>query len=186
MKQLWVSEHLHYDGSQLRPLFAYMQYQILGNSIISWRGSCDVDNSHMVDGEDLLQGAQICGADMLHFIIEMFDRELFSGVLLQRLMASIIKDLVHEFSDSNAQFLTRDGDDLYWGDRKLSISISSKSAVSTQIHFAVNITNDGTPVKTCALEDMAIEPEKFAVQVMDAVVREWESVTNATRKVKPL
>jgi hypothetical protein len=84
------------------------------------------------------------------------------------------------------QSLGRDGDDLYWGDRKLSISIASQSAVSTMVHFAVNITNAGTPVRTCALEDLGVDPKEFADAAMDALALEWASVLKATRKVRPL
>jgi hypothetical protein len=183
----WVNENLHYDGSQLRPLFAYLQFGILGDSIISWRGSCDVTPESMVDGEDLNQGAKIASEEMLHFIIEVFDRELATGVLIQRIFAAIAKDILHEISPRlGEEILVREGDDLYWGDRKLSISVASRSAVSTMIHFALNITNLGTPVKTCCLEDLQVDPISFAEQIMEAFSQEWQSVLKATRKVRPL
>lgn len=187
MQNSWIEESLHYDGTQLKPLFAYLHWGLLGDSIVSWRGSCNVNFEHMVDGEDLLSKSMIAGSDMIHFIIEVFDRELASGVLIQRLFASIVKDLLVELSpELEEQSIVRDGDDLYWGDRKLSISIASKSSVSTMVHFAVNVSNLGTPVKTCSLEDLRVDPREFAVSAMDAFVLEWASVLNATRKVRPL
>jgi hypothetical protein len=183
----WVSENIHYDGSQLRPLFSYLQFGILGDSIVSWRGSCDVTLESMVDGEDLNQGAKIASDEMLHFIVEVFDRELATGVLMQRIFAAISKDILHEISPRlGEEIIVREGDDLYWGDRKLSISVASKSAISTMMHFALNITNSGTPVKTCCLEDLQVDPLEFAGHVMEAFIREWQSVLNATRKVRPL
>ena len=89
MRTLWIEQKLIYDGSQLRSLYAYLNHQILGDSMIGWRGPCDVQPEKMVDGEDLLAGSRICGSDMVHFLVEIFDRELFSGVLWQRLMASV-------------------------------------------------------------------------------------------------
>lgn len=187
MQIQWIQDNIHYDGSQLKPLFAYMNYGILGDSIVSWTGSCEVQLDHMVDGEDAIQNAQICGDEMLHFIVEVFDRELATGVLLQRIFASIVKDLLHEVSPRLGEdVLARDGDDIYFGDRKLSISVASKSAISTMVHFAINIVNAGTPVKTCSLEDLQVEPKSFAEQVMEAVTQEWLSVLRATRKVRPL
>lgn len=187
MQTSWIEESLHYDGTQLKPLFAYLRWGILGDSVIAWRGSCSVSFEHMVDGEDLIAQSAIAGSDMLHFIVEVFDRELASGVLLQRLFASIVKDLLVELSpELEEQSIVRDGDDLYWGDRKLSISIASQSAVSTMLHFAVNVSNLGTPIKTCSLEDLRIEPREFAGAAMDALALEWSSILNATRKVRPL
>lgn len=183
----WVSDSIHYDGSQLKPLFAYLQYGILGDSIVAWRGSCDVSAESMVDGEDLIEGAQIASDEMLHFIIEVFDRELATGVLIQRIFASIAKDILQNTSSElGKDRLMRDGDDLFWGDRKLSISIASRSAVSTMVHFALNITNNGTPVRTCCLADLQIDPLHFAGQMMEAFTKEWQSVLKATRKVRPL
>lgn len=187
MKNYFVNEKIKYDGSQLQPLYAYLNYGVLGDSIIAWVGACHVDFKHMIDGEDLIASAKIAGDEMLHFIVEIFHRELASGVLLQRLMASIVKDILEEKSKVlEKESLARDGDDLYWGDRKLSISIASKSSVSSQIHFAVNITNTGTPVKTCALQDFAVDAKDFALEVMAAVTAEWESIVEATQKVRPL
>ncbi len=183
----WIADSIHYDGSQLKPLFAYLNWNILGDSVVSWRGACHVDFSHMVDGEDLIAESSIAGSDMLHFIVEVFDRDLASGVLLQRLLASIIKDLLVELSSElNEHSLVRDGDDLYWGDRKLSISIASRSVMSTMVHFGINVSNEGTPVKTAALDDFSIDPRELALAVMDALSLEWISVLKATRKVKPL
>jgi len=187
MHTKWISESIHYDGTQLKPLFTYLKCGIIGDSIISWKGSCDVSFEHMVDGEDFIAGSSIAGSEMIHFIVEVFDRELATGVLIQRIFASIIKDLLIELSsDLDEQSLVRDGDDLYWGDRKLSISVASKSSISTMVHFAVNVSNNGTPVKTCSLEDLRVDPSEFASAAMDALSLEWSSILNATRKVKPL
>jgi hypothetical protein len=187
MQTLWLNEKLHYDGSQLKPLFGYLNFGVLGDSVLSWRGSCDVSFEHMADGEDLIAESTIAGSDMVHFIVEVFDRELATGVLLQRIFAAIIKDLLVEMSrELEEHGVVRDGDDLYWGDRKLSISIASRSSVSTMVHFAVNISNQGTPVKTGSLEDLGVDIHEFATAAMDALALEWNSVLKATRKVKPL
>ncbi len=187
MHTSWIDDSIHYDGTQLKPLFAYLNWGILGDSVVSWKGSCDVGFEHMVDGEDLIAESTIAGSEMVHFIMEVFDRDLATGVLLQRIFAAIIKDLLIELSSvGDAQSMVRDGDDLYWGDRKLSISIASRSAVSTMVHFAVNVSNIGTPVKTCSLEDLGIDPKEFAEAAMDALTLEWSSVLKATRKVRPL
>ncbi len=187
MTTKWLNESIHYDGTQLKPLFAYLKYGILGDSIVSWKGSCEVSFEFMVDGEDFIAGSSIAGSKMVHFIVEVFDRELATGVLLQRVFASIVKDLLMELSPNfGDQILVRDGDDLYWGDRKLSISVASQSAVSTMVHFAVNVSNQGTPVKTCSLEDLGVDSEEFAGAAMDALALEWTSVLKATRKVRPL
>ena len=142
---------------------------------------------------------------MLHFIIERFETQLFGAVALQRLMAAIVLDLLRErvaqalpnaiAADSNsvsagahakliASDMRRDGDDIYIGDGKLSISIATVTPVSALIHFAVNVSNEGTPVKTASLEDLGVEAKEFALEVMKRVVSEVESIETATIKVR--
>lgn len=188
MQNLFVKERSTYDGSQLKSLFGYLTYGVLGNSIVSWIGPCNISFEHMVDGEDLLAESPIEGAEMLHFIIEVFDRDLFSGVALQRLFTCIIKDYLQKEATAvlNGHMLERDGDDIFWEDRKLNISIATKSPVSTMVHLAINCTNRGTPVATCALEDLKLSPEKVARDVMILFQREFESVLKATQKVRPV
>jgi uncharacterized protein len=183
-KQFVTSKFLKvYDGSQLRPLFAYEHFGLKGDAIISWISSTNVSLSHMVDYEDKIEEQKICGEKMLHFMIEIFPANLLFGVSLQRLLASIIKDNLLKQSDEK---IIRKGDDLYLGTGKLSISIASVSAVSTLIHLAINITNKGTPVKTASLEDLKIKPEVLAKNILSAFASEYEDIIWATKKVKPL
>lgn len=188
MQFKFVNDKMRYDGHQLRSLYSYMKYGMQGDSILSWIGPCNIPFEHMVDGEDLLQQAKIQGDEMLHFIFEIFDRDLFSAVALQRLFAAIIKDhLVNDLKvDLKGNLFYRDGDDLYWGNKKLSISIASRSPISVMIHFALNIVNSGTPVETCCLNDFAVEPKTFSDNVMKKFVSEYTSILLATRKVRGL
>lgn len=186
MKTKWIDKKIAYDGSQLRPLFAYENYNLLGESVVSWMGACDIPFDNMKDLEDVNARSAISGQLMLHFIVEIFHQSLFSGVCLQRLLASIIKDEIHLFLKKNRSSvsLSRSGDDLYYQDRKLSISIATQSVISTQIHFALNITNAGTPVKTLSLEDLKIDPKALAKNVMKVLSQEYISVVEATKKVR--
>ncbi len=188
MKTLFLKKSFKYDGSQLRTLYAYLEYGVLGDSILSWVGPCDVDLEHMVDGEDRLAGAQICGGRMVHFILELFDRELFSGVVLQRLMASIVMDVLRDLSSEAGltSGLSREGDDVFVDKGKHSISIATRSVNSLLIHFAVNVSNTGTPVETVSLEDFKVEEKSFAEEVLRRVSREVKSIKEATCKVLPV
>ncbi len=188
MQTHFIEKNFVYDGTQLRSLFAYLDHGILGPSIISWRGACSIPFAHMVDGEDLLAKAVIQGDEMLHFIIEVFDRDLFSGVTLQRLFASISRDYLqsHAGSALAGQNLRRDGDDIYLNDQKLSISIATRSPVSVMVHFAMNITNQGTPVKTLSLTDLKLDPHRVAEDLMTLFRKEFISIVTATHKVRPV
>lgn len=188
MQTHFIEEKYAYDGTQLRSLYAYLDHGILGPSIVSWQGACSISFDHMVDGEDLLAKAVIAGDEMLHFIIEVFDRDLFSGVLLQRLFASIARDYLKSQAGDvlGGQDLTRDGDDIFLGDRKLSISIATRSPVSVMVHFAMNVTNKGTPVKTLSLEDLKLSPRRVSEDLMNIFKNEYASIVAATQKVRPV
>jgi uncharacterized protein len=167
-----------YDGAQLVSLNNYLKHGLLGDSIVAWVGPCDVAIEHMMDGEDLVAGSSIRGDKMVHFIVEKFDSSLLAAVALQRLLASIAKDSLNEPK------LRREGDDIYWDDRKLSISIATQSPVSSLIHFAVNVVNSGAPVVTCSLGDLEKDPHEFAMEVMMRFAKECESIVTATKKVR--
>ncbi len=187
MQYRWIKDSFNYDGTQLRSLYAYLEHGLLGDSVVAWAGPCQIDFQHMVDGEDLLAQSPITGDRMLHFIVEKFDCPLWGAVALQRLMASLCQDLVAEMGlvDKGCRDLRREGDDLYLGENKLSISIATQSPVSSLIHFAVNLTNEGTPVPTLCLQDLGVQGEsEFAEKLMDRLCQEVESITQATRKVK--
>ncbi|MES2854826.1 MAG: DUF366 family protein [Bdellovibrionota bacterium] len=186
MKSLFIKNEFAYDGSQLHSLFAYLGHGLQGDSIVSWIGSCSIPNEHMVDGEDLLAGETIAGDKMVHFIIEKFNTPLVAAVALQRLFASICMDIVREFVNDpvEAAEFRREGDDIFFGPGKLSISIATVTPVSSVIHFAVNITNDGTPVRTAALSDIDMPGEEFARKAMKKFADEISSIDSATTKVR--
>ncbi len=182
MKAKYIDQKMTYDGSQLKSLFAYMNYELPGDSVIAWRGPCNIPDDKIVDGEDLLQKAEIRGNEMLHFIVELFHEPLVSAVSFQRLISAMAQQILIQEGHS----VLREGDDLYVNEGKLSISIAAKSPMSSMIHFALNITNEGTPVKTASLSDLNINPEDFAKKMLDAITKERESIQFATVKVKPL
>lgn len=182
MKTLLIKDKLNYDGSQLSPLFAYLNHRILGDSCIAFIGACDVSFEHMLDGEDLLEKSEIRGSEMLHFIFEIFDRELVTGVFLQRLFASLASDEIDRLTGKR---LTREGDDLYLNGKKLSISIATQSPVSVMVHFAMNISNAGTPVPTLSLQDLQVNSQTFAQSLLEKISAEYASILVARQKVKP-
>lgn len=189
MKSLFIEKEISYNGEQLKSLFAYMNHQIQGDSIVAWCGPCHIPFSRMIDGEDVLAQSKISSDLMVHFIVEIFHQGIFTAVSFQRLISSIVKDTFCEYlqkQNISVANVTRRGDDIYVDFKKLSISIASTSTLSSMIHFAVNITNEGTPVSTCALMDYKIDPKEFANKVLEQVQKEWIDIAQATVKVRPL
>ncbi|MEO0337065.1 MAG: DUF366 family protein [Pseudomonadota bacterium] len=177
MKTQWIEEKFTYDGSQLRSLFAYENYGQRGDSIVSWIGPCDIPEDKIVDMEDVRAGDTIAGSSMLHFIVELFGQTLPATIAFQRLVMASVRDTLGER-------VVREGDDLFVGEGKLSISIATVSPVSGLVHLALNISNEGTPVQTACLKDLDVDPVELADQVMDLVSGEWEELLLASQKVR--
>jgi len=179
-----VEDEITYTGEQLRSLWAYRSFGLLGDSAVAFIGPCDVHPEAMVDLEDRREGAAIRSARMVHFIIEHFPPDLALGVARQRILMAIIGDFVNA-SIGRLQ-IRREGDDLYDGSRKLSVSIATVSPVSTLIHAGVNVVTDDVPVPACGLAEYGIEPADLARAVLAAYARELGEMERACCKVRPV
>ena len=170
-----------YDGTQLAPHWIYRRLNLCGNALVSFIGKADVTIDQMVDLEDVKSMSPIYSELMLHFIAEFFDMDLEKTVYRQRLLMVNIKERLEE---RLKRPLIRKGDDIYDGDKKLTVSIATLSPASTLIHAGINISSRNTPVPTRGLMDYDIIPEAFAKSVLDVFRLELESSWLARCKVR--
>lgn len=180
----FVEQAILYDGSQLVPHWIYKTFGLMGNALVAFRGGCHVPLEKMVDLADVREKKNIFSHEMLHFVGEFFDQDLTKTILLQRLLVSLAQQEIM-FRSRNS-LIVRGGNDLYEGDAKLSVSIATASPVSTLLHFGINLTSHGTPVKTKGLNDYKIEVEPFAKALLESFKNEFESLSVARSKVKPV
>ncbi len=169
-----------YTGGQLRSLWVYRTYGIVGDAIVSFLGGCDVAGERLVDQVDAAAGDSIRAARMLHFLVEHFDGDLTTMVLRQRLLIALARELL----GADISGLRRDGDDLYVAERKLSVSIATVSPVSGLVHLGINVDPTGAPVAACGLEEFGVDPRAFAQALMGAYVAEVESMARARCTVR--
>lgn len=184
MQKIWIDKQITYDGTQLRSRWVQGQTGITADVIAAFIGPADVPIENMVDLEDVAKNAPIFSKKMLHFIVEHFDCDLALAVARQRLLASIMVEELN-FGIASAH-IKRLGDDIYDGDKKLSVSIATSSPVSCLIHFAINILSEGTPVSTMGLYDYGIDPRSFADRINVRYCEEMESMDKAELKVRPV
>ncbi|MBE7705135.1 MAG: DUF366 family protein [Cyanobacteria bacterium SIG29] len=184
MKTLFIEDNIKYIGSQLAPHWIYKNFNIMGNAIVAFIGECEVDLSHMVDIEDVINDEPIYSKLMLSFIEENFNSSLVEMVYKQRLLVTITKELIERKNPSVK--IIRNGDDLYIGEKKLSVSIATKSITSSLIHFGLNIDADGAPVNAADLiKDAKIHNIKeFALEIMKTYSEEVSDINNAACKVR--
>lgn len=182
MKTLFIDKEIKYIGSQLAPHWIYKNFKIQGDVIVAFCGECDVKLTEMVDIEDVINNEPIYSKYMLSFISEQFNIGLVEGVLRQRLLMSTIKEAL----EKRGVVVRRDGDDLFINDKKLSVSIATKSMTSVLIHTGVNILAEGAPIPVSALKtDLNIDDIKeFAIEVMKNYSEEIENIVLASTKVR--
>ena len=182
MKTKFVEEEIKYIGSQLAPHWIYKNFHIQGDAIVAFVGECEVKLSEMVDIEDVINNEPIYSKLMLSFISEQFGIGLTEGVLRQRLLMTVIKELLEE----KGVFVVRNGDDLLINGAKLSVSIATKSTTSILIHTGLNILSQDAPVKACGLtSELGIENVKdFANEIMQRYSEELDDIILAATKVR--
>ncbi|MCR9247052.1 MAG: DUF366 family protein [bacterium] len=182
LQSSWLDQPIHYDGSQLRSHWILETTELVGDAVVGFRGGCDVALAEMADIADL-DGPGIAGNDLVHILWESFEQpDLLLAVHRQRLLAAQAGEVVRELAPGVA--LRREGDDLFVGDGKLSISIATASTVSALVHFAVNATPGGAPVPTATLTELGIEPTAFGQRLLERIVDEQLTITAARAMVR--
>ena len=182
IKTKFIDEEIKYIGSQLAPHWIYKNFHIQGDAIVAFIGECEVKLTEMVDIEDVINNEPIYSKYMLSFISEQFGIGIVEGVLRQRLLICVIKELLEE----KGVFVVRNGDDLMINNRKLSVSIATKSITSVLIHTGLNILSEGAPVAASGLEsELGISDIRgFAIEVMKRYSEEIEDIILAGTKVR--
>lgn len=182
MKTLFIDDEIKYIGSQLAPHWIYKNFKIQGDSIVAFCGECEVKLTEMVDIEDVINNEPIYSKYMLSFITEQFNVNLVEGGLRQRLLVTCIKEAL----EKRGFKARRNGDDIFVNDKKLSVSIATKSLTSILIHTGVNILSDGAPIPVSGLEsDLGIKDVKeFAIEVMKNYSEELDDIVLASTKVR--
>jgi len=184
MKIQILEKEITYDGSQLSPHWIYKNVGLLGNGAVAFCGGCDVPIEKMVDLADVRDNKPIFSRRMLHIIAEFFDADLTRTILYQRLLVALVQQEI--IFRTNRPTIVRGGNDLYEDGAKLSVSIATATPVSTLLHFGINISSQGTPVRTKGLEDYSIEPVSFAKAVLESFRDELKTVDEARAKVRPV
>mgnify|MGYP002869836028 CR=1 FL=1 len=178
----FIDNEIKYEGWQLSPHWIYKNYKLQGDSIVAFVGECEVKLTEMVDIEDVINNEPIYSKYMLSFISEQFNTNLVEGVFRQRLLITIIKETL----EKRGFKAERNGDDLFVNNKKLSVSIATKSLTSILIHTGINILSENAPIAVSGLEsDMGIKDIKeFAKEVMERYSFELEDIILASTKVR--
>jgi hypothetical protein len=179
-----LEDEIAYDGSQLRSGWVAEVAGLQGEAAVAFLGPCDVSFEHMVDRVDLEARARIFSPRMLHIIVEHPGLDLAHITTRQRLLMATALEILNR--NLGAVLLRREGDDLYLRERKLSVSVATTSPTSGLIHSGFNVRGEGAPVPAVGLEEVAMDPQVLARQLLFAYAQEIESAAQAAAKVRPV
>ncbi len=182
-----IQDKLDYTGDQIRPLWAFRELEIQGDSIVIFRGAMKVGRDELIDIKDLLREKDkefpITSDDSLNLIIEHFDQpSLRLTYHRQRLLINQAKENIERFGR-----ITRKGSDLYHEEKKLSVSIATASVSSGKIHLGINITEKGAPanVRVAGLQSLGVsDPLKLAEEIAVGYAEELKNIEDDITKTK--
>jgi hypothetical protein len=169
-----------YIGTELRSGWVREKTGLSGDTAAGFIGPCDVPNANLVDLDDARAGEYIRAALMAHVIVEHPACALDVAVLRQRILVAILGELIA----ARGKLARRDGDDLYYDGRKLTVSIAAPSTASSLIHLGINIDPAGAPVPAVGLGEMGIEPRGLLQDLFTRYADELKTAAHATTKVK--
>ncbi|MFV2041156.1 MAG: DUF366 family protein [Candidatus Hydrothermarchaeales archaeon] len=179
---------LDYDGSQIEPLWAYRVLGVQGDSIVYFTGRMTVFRDMLIDLEDLREttaGVPISSELVLHFIVEHFDDpSLRLAYHRQRILVAVAREEIIRASKTHVQ---RDASDLYFKERKLSVSVATASASSAKIHLGLNITAEGVPegVEAVGLSELGVkDASALAALIAKSYAREIAEIEDDLTKTR--
>jgi hypothetical protein len=175
-----LEEDTPYTGKELRSGWVRKKTGFTGDAAAAFVGPCHVANEDLVDLDDARAGAHIASASMAHVIVEHPDCTLRTAVLRQRMLVCLLCEILRR-RDVDVQ---RDGDDVYYAGRKLTVSIAAPAAESTLIHLGINIDPDGAPVAAVGLEELRLDPRGLLTDLLECYQRELESCRHAEEKIR--
>lgn len=174
-----LEEEITYTGTELRSGWPAGRAAVTGDVAVGFVGPCRVDNENLVDLEDARAGTFIAADSMAHVIAE-HACGLETAVLRQRLLVAMLCERLAEHDID----VRRDGDDVYFENRKLTVSIAAPSGRSSLIHLGINIDPAGAPVPTVGLRELGVEPRSLLSDLLAGYAAELESCRHAEGKVR--
>src|SRR3989338_597990 len=92
-----LKQNLKYNGTQLRSGWIESVTGFSGDALVAFVGPADVPVENMVDLEDVAVNAPIFSESMLHFLMELRDRDLEKMVMRQRLLIVMMQEELAKF-----------------------------------------------------------------------------------------
>ena len=189
------SKKITYDGSQISSRYASQHYDVIGNSILIFRGSMRLSPTEMIDIKDIqreshLNEILISSDDSLHFIIEEFDNQP-PNLEIEYYRLRLLTQIIIELLELRGIKVSRKGTDIFVNEKKLNVGIASVGVSSSKIHFGINVGNTGFPSHVVAIGLMEIgfeedELEDWILNIANLYIEEIKRIKEDIAKTKSL
>ena len=188
-------KEMKYDGSQLSSQYIANNYNVLGNSILVFRGGMSLSPAEMVDIKDIqreshLSEILISSDDSLHVIIEEFDIQPPNLEIEYYRLRLLILIVLEKLKEKSIKAVRR-GTDIYIDEKKLNVAIASVGITNSKIHLGVNIKSSGFPkhVNALGLLELGFEEkqlEEWITSVVKQYINEIQMVKEDVVKTKSI
>lgn len=176
-----LEETIAYTGKELRSGWVREKTGIHGGgAAVGFVGPCHVEPEYMADLDDAKTGEGIEAAMMAHVVVEHVACSLQVAVLRQRLLVCNLCEILNERGIA----VHRDGDDVFVGGRKLTVSIAAPSRRSCMIHLGIDVDPEGAPVAAVGLDEMGVAPFELLETLLDRYRKELATAAYAETKVR--
>lgn len=177
-----LDKTITYTGTELRSGWIYDRTGLDGDAAVGFVGPCRVPNENLVDLDDARAGTFIEAVSMAHVIVEHPGCDLETMVWRQRMLVVILCELL----GGKGFDVRRSGDDVFYDERKLTVSIAAPGPDGSLIHLGINVDPGGAPVPAVGLQELAVDPLPLVDELLGLYVRELASARHATTKVRPV
>ncbi|MCG3225510.1 MAG: DUF366 family protein [Candidatus Heimdallarchaeota archaeon] len=184
-----------YDGSQLSSQYIANNYNVLGNSILVFRGGMSLSPAEMIDIKDIQRESHlaeilISSDDSLHVIIEEFDIQP-PNLEIEYYRLRLLTLLILEQLNLKGIKIQRKGTDIYIGEKKLNVAIASVGVTNSKIHFGLNVGNSGFPQHVNAIGLLELEfkdnqLKEWIISVVKQYIDEVQMVKEDVSKTKSI
>ena len=189
------SKQTIYDGSQISSRYTSQHYDVIGNSILIFRGGMKLSPTEMIDIKDIqreshLNEILISSDNSLHLIIEEFDIQP-PNLEIEYYRLRLLTQVIIESLEVRGIKVTRKGTDIFVNGKKLNVGIASVGASSSKTHFGINIGNTGFPshVKATGLVEIGFkenEIENWILNIANLYIDEVKRIKEDIAKTKSL
>ncbi len=175
-----LDDDIPYTGRELRSGWVEEYAGLDGDAAVVFFGPCNVATEDLVDLDDQRAGAVIVAARMAHVIVEHPGCDIEVAVLRQRLLVCILCEVLGRLGVA----VRREGDDVYHGDDKVTVSIAAPGPASALMHLGINVDAEGAPVAATGLAALGLDEHVVVTELLGRYAEEIAGAEHAATKVR--